>query len=419
MKRITNFIRHPLFSGSAVMIVGSNLANFIAYIYHLIIGRILGPSLYSELAAVISLEAFISSLFLFMGIVVVKFVSSAKEKELDPILSWFTKKALVLSLVVSLLLFILTPIISKFLHIESKIIILVGPISFLFLISFVLRSFLQGLVRFGRFVIVTNIEFLTRLIFGLLFLYFGLKIFGVVLGIFLAAFAGLFLSFYFIKDRKILGESSSFKESRKVFTYTLPVFLSAIATNSFLTTDILLVKHFFDPTAAGLYASISTLGKIIFYGSAPVGAVMFPIVAKKYSLGQNYKKIFLLSLFLTSLLVGLVLLIYFLFPKLSITILYGDEYLGGVPYLFWSGLFFALYSLAILFISFYLSIGKTKIVILPALFSIVQVVGILKYHDSLTDVLRVSIVASFLLLISLLIYFGYEKEKKNKRWIFF
>src|SRR3972149_7822692 len=87
-----NLLKHPLFSGSAIMIFGSNLANFVAYLYHLVIGRLLGPAPYGELSAVLSVLGLIFASLNFLGLVIVKFVSSAKKDELVSIYSWFTKK---------------------------------------------------------------------------------------------------------------------------------------------------------------------------------------------------------------------------------------------------------------------------------------------------------------------------------------
>ena len=39
--------------------------------------------------------------------------------------------------------------------------------------------------------------------------------------------------------------------------------IQALAFTSFFTTDLILVKHFFPPFEAGIYAALSTLGKII------------------------------------------------------------------------------------------------------------------------------------------------------------
>src|SRR3990172_3378834 len=104
--QISRYIRHPLFSGSAVMIFGTNFANFFAYLYHLIIGRMLGPSAYSELAAALAALSLFSTVFVFLGLVVVKFVSGAKNEERGILYKWLTQKSLNLGAIMVIILII-------------------------------------------------------------------------------------------------------------------------------------------------------------------------------------------------------------------------------------------------------------------------------------------------------------------------
>ncbi|MFH1863418.1 MAG: oligosaccharide flippase family protein, partial [bacterium] len=159
---INRFIEHPLFAGSFIMVVGSNLTNFIAYIYHLILGRMLGPAQYGVLVATISLIGMFSITFGFLGLVIIKFVSASGAEQLDKILSWFNRKSLLLGAFLLLLSFIATPFLSGFLKISPTIIVLVAPIVFVSLLTYVYKSFLQGLLKFKETVIASNVEFLLR-----------------------------------------------------------------------------------------------------------------------------------------------------------------------------------------------------------------------------------------------------------------
>ena len=410
---IKNIVAQPLFSGSAVMIFGSNIANFLGYIYHLIFGRILGPALYSELAAVISLLGMFSASFTFLGLVIVKFVSGSKKEELEVLFSWFSKKGLILAAALGLLIIAVSPLLVSFLHIKYPVILLLAPTLFFSVISFVYRSFLQGIFKFLQMVTVANMEFFTRLIIGLLFVYAGLSVFGATLGLSISTFLGFALSRFYLRKFKFEGNKNASIDSKKVLSYTAPVFLATLATSSFYTTDVLLVKHFFNPYDAGLYASLSTLGKIIFYASGPVGGVMFPMVSQKHSRGEKYLKVFLLSLSIVLLITLGVLFIYWLFPVFSIRVLYGEKYLGGASNLVWFGLYMATYTIGSLFVSFFLSIGKTRIVFFPLIFAVLQILLILMYHSSIFSVISVSFFSAFLLLICLLVYFVYGQVKKS------
>ena len=49
------FIAHPLAKGSFIILVGSMVANVGAYAYHVLVGRLLGPVIYGEFSALLSL----------------------------------------------------------------------------------------------------------------------------------------------------------------------------------------------------------------------------------------------------------------------------------------------------------------------------------------------------------------------------
>lgn len=406
-------VSHPLFSGSAAMIVGSNFANFLAYIYHLIIGRLLGPSPYGELAATLAALGIFSTAFVFLGLVIVKFVSSAKEEDKSILYSWFLRKGLVAGFVITLVLVILAPTVSNFLHINLKTALLMGPILFFFLMSFLLRSFLQGLLKFSQSVIVTNVDMGSRVVFGILLVYLGFFSFGAVFGIFIASVLSFLAGLFFLRDFKLKEGKKQFRYGRAVVKYAIPVLVVSFANNSFISSDVILAKHFFSPHDAGIYASLSTLGKIIFFGASPITGVMFPIISQRHSKGQSYGKILLISFMMTLGIAGGVLTIYYLVPGLMIRILFGSKFLDAAGNLFWFGLFMSVFTVSNLITSFYLSIEKTKIVFIPIIFALVQIIGILFFHDSILTVIKVSTLAATLLFVSLLLYLGYEAKKSK------
>lgn len=414
INKAKRIILHPLFSGSMVMIVGSNVANLLAYIYHLVIGRLLGPSAYGELSSVLSILGLIFASFTFFGLVIVKFISSADKKDYATILAWFNKKAMKFGLVMSLGMFLLSPVLSKFLHINVLIFIILSTVFFFGVLGFVYRSFMQGILRFREVVIANNLDVGARLILGLVFIYLGWSVAGAVLGIILAIFISyLYLRRYVLKYHKE-KVTKEFNEVQKVFRYTVPIVIASFATNSLFASDVLLVKHYFSAHDAGIYASLSTLGKIIFYGAGPVGAVMFPMVSQRYSQKKAYTKIFYLALLLTSGISLFVITIYKFFPILSIKILYGDAFAEGSKYLFWFGVFMALFTTASLVLNLFLSIEKTKAVFVVVAAAILQIIGILMFHKTILDVIFVSIAASSLMLVVLLIYFAYDIHSNFK-----
>jgi O-antigen/teichoic acid export membrane protein len=410
--RARKLVGHPLFTGSAVMIVGTNLANFFAYIYHLLMGRFLGPESYGELVALISLLGIVVTTFGFLGLVVVKFVSASKDNELQGIFTWFSNKSIVLGMVVALVFALLTPYFSAFLKINYIAFVLLALVISFSIVSTVYRSFLQGLLRFKEFVVITNIDITGRLLLGLLLIYFGLSVKGALIGYLLSAFISFLLVRYFLREYRSVKEKVVFNKVKEMLFYAIPMFLVSVATLSFFSTDIILVKHFFSSHDAGIYAALSALGKIIFFGASPVAAVMFPMVSQRKSRGFTYRKIFLLGLLMTISIISFVLFVYWLLPELSILILYGNKYLDGVQYLLRFALFMGIFTLCSYFLSYFMAQGKTKVSYFITTAAMVQAVGIWLYHGDIFEVIKVSTVAVSLLLGFLILYFGYEIQKK-------
>ena len=400
---IKEFIKHPLFTGSFVMIIGSNGVNFLNYIYFLVMVKLLSPPNYGELASILSLSGLVGMIPSSLGLVIIKFVSSSKSfDEISGIISWFNLRLFLGSFFIFFIIALFSPSISTFLNIDNVMLIILVGATFIFsLPSLLYKSVLQGVLRFKQTVITLFLENGTKLVFGALLVYIGFSVLGAILGFVIASFIGWMLSRFFIRD--FIKKVNKKVNIVPMFWFTIPVIIQTVSTTFLFTSDLILVKHFFSAHDAGLYAVISTLGKIILFGTGPIGAVMFPLVSQRKARGENFQKIFILSLLLTTAAAAFVLLIYYFFPNLVIKIL-NAAYLEASPYLFWYGIFITLFTISLLFVSLYLSLGKTQVVIFPLFASILQILGIWFFHTSIMMVIVVSIVVTALLLLSLFIY---------------
>lgn len=416
MKKLYNvFFLYPLFSGGLIMVVGSNATNFINYVYHIFMGRILGPSYYGELAALLSFISILGIIPFSLGLVIIKFISSTKdEKQISVLTVTIGRKLIVLSVVIFVGISLLSPFIASFLNISNYFLVIITGLGFTFsLLSFFYKSILQGLLKFNQFILSQITENLFKLILGVVLVLMGYSINGAILGLIIAFFIGLLLSRYFIRDYIKETKKISFN-LKPLIAYSLPVLIQSFAATSLITSDLLLVKHFFPQHEAGIYAAVSNLGKIIFFGSGPISAVMFPLVAKKHAIGEKYLKLFLFSLGLTVILCFFILSIYFLFPEFAIAILYGSPYFAAKSYLLEYSFFISLFTISSLLVNFYLSLGVTRIVVLPFIAALTQAIGIWFFHDNLDMVIWVSVIAALFLLLSLFSSFAFVSAFKKR-----
>lgn len=411
MEKIKKFITHPLFSGSAIMIGGGMVINIVNYVYHLVMGRILGPVDYGILASLFSIIYIVGIVPSSTSVAIVKFISSAKNSgDISTIYKSLNKFVFMIAIAFSVLTIILSPLIANFLNIKNVfLVVLIGPVLFFSLITLVNQATSQGLLRFMGFVLPNFVSSIIKICLGTFLVVIGFSVFGAIVGVFIGALLAYFISTLYIK------EISKTKVSQKNFNlepflkYSLPVFLQALAFTSIFTTDLILVKHFLSPFDAGIYAALSTLGKIVFFASSPISSVMFPVVAGRSSKGEKYLKIFWGSFALTFIVSTMVVGVYYFFPDFAINILYGSVYLSASSDLIWMGLFILVYTQAILLVNFSLSLGKTKIIIFPVLAAIGQAIFIWIFHSNIKEILQVSLIICTLMFFGEVVYLGYNR----------
>ncbi len=413
-KKIFNFLRHPLFSGSAIMIGGSMAVNVINYAYHLVVGRMLGPVNYGVLASLFSILYIVAIVPTSTSVAVVKFISSAEtDKSAGRIYFAINKLVLIIAFILAIALLFVSPFIASFLHINNVfLVILISPILFFSLITLVNQATSQGLLKFMGFVLPNMASSVIKIVLGVLLIALGYSVLGAMYGVLLGGVLAYFVSLPYIRKLVKSDVGSVDYDIYPFLRYSLPVLLQALAFTSLFTTDIILVKHFLSPFNAGIYAALSTLGKIIFFASSPISSVMFPVVSGRVAKGGKYKKIFWASFGATLFISLFIVSLYYLFPNLAIGVLYGNAYLSASEDLIWMGFFILVYTLAVLLVNFSLSIGRTRVIIFPVVAALSQIVFIWIFHESIKEVIQVSLIVSTLMLLGEAAYLRYNQPAR-------
>lgn len=400
-------MKGKFFFSSLVVIFGTNIINLFNYIYHFVMGRMLGPSSYGELAALISLVGLLLIIPSSFGLALTRMVATESKNSIKHTLNKIIKMVLIFCLMFSVVFFSLAPIIAQYLKVTNIWSVVIAGSFFTFsMLGFIYKSILQGLLKFSLFVSATIGETGVKLFLGVLLVYLGYGSFGALGAISLGAILGLVMAKFFVGDFFKGGqkEKISNKYISDLFLFSVPITVYTISQTSLFSADLILVKHFFQDFDAGLYAALSSLGKIIFFGAGPVVMVMFPMVSQKFSNKEKYHKIFFLSLIFTLSVCSMMLALFYFFPEHIIKFSVGSPYLKVSNILFLFGVFMSLVSLANLLINFQLALKRTKVVILPALAAISQIVFINYFHSSLYQVILVSIISTICLLTGLIIF---------------
>ena len=418
-KKFNKLIKHPLISGSTTIVVGSLLANIINYASNLAVARLLIPSDYGIFAALLSIFNIFSVFSLTITTVFAKFtavyIGQRKEEFIGPLIKKGSLWVGVMAFVICGMIIFFSKFIADFLNINNvQLIAITSAILFFSLLSSVPLGVLQGSLKFLNLSLVNIFSSFIKLVSSITLLLAGLRVFGAINAFLISSIAAFIIPFFAVL--KYLGKpkESAFTMSNlyhRLSMYAFPVFLSGIGMTVIISIDIILVKHFFKAEIAGHYSALSLMGRSIFYVVQPIVFVLFPIIAQKNERKEKLFGTVLLSLILTGAPALVLSLIYFIYPEIILKIFFpSEEYAYLASYLGPFSIFVLFYVLAFLLNSFYISIGKIKVFFLTIAAGTIEIILITFFHESIQQVITWLIISSFLLLISLLLYYKHATK---------
>ncbi len=410
IKRAYVFAKHPLISGATIIFLGGFLANICNFLFNLFMSRNLSFAEYGVLASLFSLMTLFS---LPVGAVVPTlvyfFASYFAKEDYDKVRGLYrqvTKYSFFVGVIIFLLFFIFRSGISDFFHIENtSFLTLAGFGIFISFFGVANQPLLQAKLAFSFLSFFGLFSSLLKLAVGAIFVLLGFPVEAVLLALIIASLIPYCLTFLPLRFLFSKGVGNPKVSLKRLVFYGAPATLATLGLTSFITIDIILVKHFFSPDLAGKYSILSLIGKVVFYFSAPIGTVMFPLIVQKYTKGENYHKDFLLSLLLVIIPSFLLVLFYVLFPEFVVRIFNQSLDRSLIPLIIPFGIISALYAVLSLLTNFYLAINKTKVFIPIIISTILQCLLIIVFHKTFLQIILITLGILSLLLFVLLLYY--------------
>jgi O-antigen/teichoic acid export membrane protein len=385
------------------------------YLYNLALGRLLGPGAFANAAILITFLLILSFMAMTLQLSVAKFTGSFDTEKKDAFLKYSRKWSLIIGGIVGSLIFFSSHELQSWFNTDSanmfRIFGLGVPIYFLMSVN---RGFFQGEQEFIKLSITYQGEMLSRLFLTLVFILFlpfeSSEL--VSLGILISLVPGM-LPFKRIKTKVLpMLEKAEISHLKKFILVTAFYELTQILINN---GDILLVKHFFDSHAAGLYSSMALIGRGVYFVAWMFVMLLLPEVVKRHKEGLETKNIFFKYLGMISALVTAVVITTTLFPNLIIQVLFGSAYSEVAGMLWKYALASALFALANVFVYYFLSLDKYLPVAVSGVFGVLQLTVIFLQHNSLEMVVEAQIYVMLALLILQLGYFLYQNKTSIHR----
>lgn len=397
------------------------LVNAGNYLINLALGRVLGPAAFAEASVIATIVLMLSFLAVGIQLTSAKFSASQSNVSLrNKTTNWICNKVNKISLIISGLMLLMCPWIQQYLYFESitPLVVIAIGLPMFFNLS-VKRGWLQGTDQFKKLAWSYVFEMILRLSITFIALMIALYLFDsmTTLAVSIGFLASFFVAFFFKLEQSEAMISGEQRTNIVKFIGIIGLYeLSQIIINN---SDVILAKHFFDPTEAGLYAAIALIGRVVYFGTWTIVTLLFPKVIQKERDGLPHNKLFWSALAIVGSIGAVIVLACYFFPTLIISVLFGNEYLVVSDLLWIYAISTTLFACANVFAYYHLSLNNYLPVVLTVLAGILQLVLINQFHDTLLQIIQVQLGLMGLLLVVMSCYHIFITQMKEKKKIVF
>jgi O-antigen/teichoic acid export membrane protein len=394
-------------SGSVILLSGSGLTTAINLAYNIAVARFLGPTGFGHVTVVYTILTLISAVTLSFQIISAKMVAQQSSPEgKAAVYRDFHRGAWGCGILVALILLAFQRAIAEYLNLPGPILVAILALGAAFYVPLgCRRGYIQGTYGFRRLAVNLVVEGLVRLGGSLLAIRLGLGVDGVIAAN-AAAVAVAYLAFTPTLASPIanpLRFYSAFREACQAMIF----FSGQVLINN---CDIVLVKHYFSASDAGIYAAVAMVGRVIFAFSSAVVNSMFPLVAGNRDEERRNLRVIATSLLMVLGIGSILTLGLSVVPDGIWTAFFGSGFeIAGrynLPYLL---ALYAVstiaYSLSVVIMTFEMSYKIANTSWIQLAFSGAVIAGICRFHSSLREVILVQLFLMVVLLVVVALLF--------------
>jgi len=394
-------MRSRMLRGSAILLGSTGLVSATNLIYNIAIARGLGPAGFGHATAIYTLLMLLSAVTLAFQLVCSKLV--AKTPDLAGKVAIYRdllRRSWLTAVAVGTVIIICSPLITRYLNLPAaRDIVLLGFGTAIYVPLGTRRGMLQGTYDFSRLAMNFVLEALIKIGGALIFLHFGLGVTGVIAAVvlslavaYLTANPGVDLA---KEDRTQIR--ASFSEGMQAIVF----FCGQVIISNM---DILLVKHYFDPAVAGLYAAVALVGRVVYMFSWSVISSMFPVSAAA-SHQKTSRTVLKSALLLVTVMTSLFTVAAWMAPAVLWKAVLGKTFLDAIHASFSSLLasysaMTSIYSVAVVLLTYEMSRRIANATWIQLAFSGLLPAGIIFFHQSLQQVILVQLLLMLGLLLA-------------------
>ena len=392
------------------MLGGSTLVSGFNFLYNVAMARLLGPAEFGQVTAAATILMLFSAVTLSFQLVCAKFVArNNSDYGRRRVYQKLIHRSWMIGLSLSLMLILFSRQFAEYLRMPGPGLLLVLACGIAFYVPLgVRRGWMQGLCEFPALTWNFMLEAALKLGVAVLLVVIGYGALGAV-GALSASVIGAYIFTVRSKPSAKVGEvcafePASFREGIQAIVF----FVGQVVINNI---DILMVKHFFAPSDAGLYAAVALVGRVLYFACWQVVSAMFPVSAaaeKEESAWQVLRWPILVVASMSAVAVAIMAI----FPHPIMRLVFGDNFHQSGHLLALYAALTGIYALAVTLITFEMSRKIANTGWLQLVFSGMVVLGITLFHSTLRDVAVVQLVLMLLLLAVVSVPFWVNHRKR-------
>lgn len=387
--------RDHLVTHSLMLFAGGQVANICNMAFQIAMVRMLGNAEYGVMSAMMGLLAMVGTPLGALSGTVTHFTSHAMSRgDLRQIRGMMAALGKDLLWPVAALLLVMAAWHQDFaaaLKLEST-----GPLYLaagalvVMLLSAIPSGALVGLQEFKWAATAGFVWPATRLVLGVLLAWAGFGALGAliahVMGAVVTGSLTLFIILFLLRKVEDAQEERIFPEAREdrkgVYAY-MGGYMAAFGAYGILASaDVLLVKYFFSPEQAGIFAKAAMVARIVFYLPGPIAAAMFPKVTSGGESSQDSRRILFKAMMISSVVVGSACLTCVALPGLMLRLLAGGVQPGQEAVLRGMALALTPLTVVMLILNYELAQRRFKIMIPLYLCATGYLLGVWNWHET-------------------------------------
>jgi O-antigen/teichoic acid export membrane protein len=387
-----------------ILFLGGFVAGVGGFVYHAIAGRALGPRLYGEVAALVSLYAVGTTANLILVLVLARYAADLTAAGRFGALRHIVQRTGRLLALPAVSFFILTAALSvpiaAFENFESFVpVIWLGLAIAVFCFTAIPRGVLQGTQRFSALSANLSLELVVRTGVLYLLLAVGMGVTGSMVAMLAGAAFALGIGMFTLRD--LFQVDRDVVRMRTMAPFALTAAAGTLGIMLLYNLDVVLSAHYLDKTSAGIYGSLNKIEVIIYFGTLSVSQVLFPRVVEAISTRRHPARLLMLSAGLMATL-GLGAIAFFGVTKgLIAYVLFGSQFNAAQPYVLAVGFIGLGLSLSNLLVQFLMAVRDRLFIPILGGACLLLVALVATFHSGVTAIVADAMATIYVLLVVL------------------